>query len=294
MDVRNIRELPPVVEEGKYLESIWSLQKKLLEGYIGKIEKDLPMYPIDIHSFKGQQVLKDFSARVIEEMAEGYESTGLALKLFHLRGYNLNLLDKNDVSMILNHLQNSNEEQMDAVAFYTALFLYANVDIKDIYDYAQKLVPDVPRDLSGIMWLGYKLMLDSGNIPYNVQDDMVRYHRGYNMMDDEILEDYGYDPKHVHSYIPAFKSLSEDFHSLEDHMLWAVTYHINVGRNFLKNKPWKQTQELTDVTRYDEQIVLGFIKYMGYLRFVGFTPETLHELFFKKHRVNCFRQKSGY
>ena len=30
MDIRNIKEVPPVVEDGKYLEMIYELQKKLI------------------------------------------------------------------------------------------------------------------------------------------------------------------------------------------------------------------------------------------------------------------------
>ena len=66
MDIRNIKENPPLVRNGKFLEAIYELQKDLMEGYIGKIEKNLPKYPISINSEKGQVVLKDFSSRVIE------------------------------------------------------------------------------------------------------------------------------------------------------------------------------------------------------------------------------------
>lgn len=291
MDVRNIKEQAPQVENGKYLEEIWELQKKLLEGYIGKIEKDLPMYPIDIHSFKGQQVLKDFSARVIEETAEGYESTSAALELVKKYGYNLQAITEVDFEMLLNHLQNSNEEQADAMAFYVALFLYANISISDIYDYANKRFADKNSvkkfdSLQLLMGLGYYM--------HDRESFIMAQQNLFPIMTDDAIEDFGKDVSHVRSYIPAFTKSCEESHRLEDHMLWSVAYHINVGRNFLKNKPWKQTQELTDVTRYDEQLVLGFIKYLGYLSAVGFTAESLYVLFFKKHMVNRFRQNSNY
>ena len=69
MDIRDIKEQAPLVDD-KQLEEIYNLQKNLMEGYIGKIEKDLPMYPIDVNSRKGQAVLKDMSARVIDEIGE--------------------------------------------------------------------------------------------------------------------------------------------------------------------------------------------------------------------------------
>lgn len=286
MDIRNIREQAPQVSDKSYLEHIWELQKDLLKGYIGKIEKDLPMYPIDIHSFKGQQVLKDFSGRIIEETAEGYESTSYALDLAEKYGFNLSAMGKNDFEMLLNHLQNSNEEQADAMAFYVSLFLYANVEIQDIYDYCKTKFHYVCENLGDIMNIGLQLHRRSGYV--------INQQNLFPILTDEALEDAGKDVEYVRSYIPAFTESCTESHDLDGHMLWSVAYHINIGRNFLKNKPWKQTQELTDVTRYDEQIVLGFIKYMGYLSAVGFTPRSLYVLFFKKHRINEFRQTSGY
>lgn len=290
MDIRNIKEQAPKVEEGKYLEAIWDLQKELLEGYIGKIEKDLPMYPIDIHTFKGQQVLKDFSARVIEETAEGYESTTAALELVVKHGFNVDQMYDQEFEMLLNHLQNSNEEQADAMAFYISLFLYANISIQDIYDYANRKFLG-PQDY----YTSLGTLMDLGRMLHDKYIEVPEKNR-YILVDQDILNYFGekYDSDHVLSYIPAFTKSSLKFHECEDHMLWSVCYHINVGRNFLKNKPWKQTQEFTDVTRYAEQLVLGFIKYLGYLRAVGFTDESLYVLCFKKNRVNHFRQKSGY
>lgn len=290
MDIRNITEQAPKVEGGKYLEAIWDLQKELLEGYIGKIEKDLPMYPIDIHTFKGQQVLKDFSARVIEETAEGYESTTAALELVMKHGFNPSQLDDQEFEMLLNHLQNSNEEQSDAIAFYISLLLYANISIQDIYDYASRKFIG-----KGFKYNSLRTLMSLGRLLQDKYIDVPEENR-YIIIDQDILIHYceGRDVDHVLSYIPAFTKSSLRFHECEDHMLWSVCYHINIGRNFLKNKPWKQTQEFTDVTRYAEQLVLGFIKYLGYLKAVGFNEESLYVLCFKKNRVNHFRQKSGY
>ena len=88
--------------------------------------------------------------------------------------------------------------------------------------------------------------------------------------------------------------MNPELHDNEDHMLWKVAYHLNISRNFLKNKTWKQTQELTDGVRYQAEVVKAFIAYCGYLMVMGFTDYTFYVLFFKKHMVNRFRQKSGY
>ena len=291
MDIRNIKENPQAVGN-KQLEDIYRLQKDLMAGYIGKIEKDLPDYPIDVNSRKGQVVLKDMSARVIEEIGEGYESTGYTLELLQKYGMNKLLMTKEDRQMLLNHLQNSNEEQADAFAFYVELFLYSNVLPEDIYDYVEKVLFNKynifnlkwNRDLASIMETGLALLTDR----------FVDLQTGlYNVLDDSDFETQE-EADHVKGYIPGFHNISWAFHDCEAKMAWEVTYHLSVARNYLKNKPWKQTGVMTDERRYQEEIVIGFIEYMGYLKYCGFTAESIHVLFFKKHMVNKFRQKSQY
>lgn len=289
MDIRNIKKDPEEVKDGLYFEAIWRLQIDLLAGYIGKIEKNLPMYPIDIHSYEGQQVLKDMTSRVVEEIAEGYESTGNVLEILSTHGFNIDYLSEGEFDMLLNNLQNSNEEQADAVAFYINLFLYANLDLSDIKAFLiealglgkEVLTSDLLQD---IMDLGY--LWCKGNT--------VHKKHLFKVLDEDILKAHNKDYNQVLSYIPAFHNLSVESYNKEAVMAWEVTLHLNISRNFLKNKPWKQTQELTDVTRYSKEIILGFIYYMGYLKAMGFNSKTLYTLFYKKHEVNIFRQQSNY
>lgn len=294
MDIRNIKIEAPKITDGRYLEAIYDLEMDLLKGYCGKIEKDLPLPPIDINSFKGQQILKNFSARVIEETAEGYESTSAVIEIFEKYGYNRDLLTKNEWQMVLNHLQNSNEEQADGLAFYMALLGYANLQISDVYDYINHLLDKKGFDdsikvysIQGLFEIGKYLLIKDLDL------DLVNV-KPYILLDRDDIEDLDLDVDKVLSYIPAFRKSSKEIHRIEDHLLWQVAYHLCISRNYLKNKPWKQTQELTDITRYSANVILGLVKYLGYLYYIGFTPESLYTLCFKKNQVNRFRQRSNY
>lgn len=290
MDIRDIREQAPLVDD-KQLEEIYSLQKNLMEGYIGKIEKDLPMYPIDVNSRKGQAVLKDMSARVIEEIGEGYESTTYALQLLGKYGFNKNIMTEEDHTMLLNHLQNSNEEQADAIAFFVELMLYCNILPEDIYRYVQNVLLKKYQtnkrfywNLESLMEVGLALLQERfGDITSGL----------YRVIEDEDFETQE-EADHVFSYIPGYNCISLDFHDNEAKLAWEVTYHLSVARNFLKNKPWKQTGVMTDEKALQEEIVIAFIEYLGYLKYCGFTAQSVYVLRFKKHKVNEFRQKSNY
>lgn len=295
MDIRNIKTPAPEVKNGEYLEMMYNLQKQLMEGYI-RIE-GLPQYPLNINNKKAQIVLKDFSARVTEELAEGYESTHIAIDMLKKVGFNTSKLTNNEFNMLLNHLQNSNEEQADATAFFIELMIYADINPSDIFALIREenLLPDdvveyyqhEPEGLLEALMIIGVVLLNRNN--KNLLELPLRF-RVIDREDFETKEKY----EEVSGYIPAFQELSDIYHEVEPIMLWDVCYHLGVARNYLKNKPWKQSGELTDERPFVKEVILGFIKYMGYLSYMGFTPQSLYNLFWRKNQVNIFRQKSRY
>lgn len=293
MDIRNIKTPPPEVEKRAFLEKMFDLQKELMEGYI-RIE-GLPRYPLNINSKKSQVVLKDFASRVTEELAEGYESTHLACEIMEKYGWNLNLLSEKEHSMLINHLQNSNEEQADATAFYLELLIYAGITAEDLKEFALE-VPGIginPQDysiLDLLMITGIKLLNSFNPVILDECPEVQNLTPLLRHDNFESEEKY----QQVKRYIPGFYNLSQKLHHQEMAYLWQIQYHLGVGRNYLKNKPWKQTGELSDERPYMESLMEGFIKMMGYHSMMGITPDGLYYLFFKKNQVNVFRQKSNY
>lgn len=285
MDIRSFINEKPVYEEGKELEFLYQLQTGLLDKYLD-IEK-LPKYPINVNSREGQAVIKDMTARVIEEIGEGYESTTYALQMLEEKGPNFNKWSNEDYQMLLNHLQNSNEEQADALAFYLNLLLYSNIQPDDIYSYCREKLKVKECNLSDLMALGFNILIDRfgiegvNNWPVLSESVMMGYFD---------RDDY----EKVNVYTPAFHYISWSMHDYEAMFAWEMTYHLSVARNYLKNKPWKQTMELTDEIRYQGEIVYGFLLLLGYFKFIGFTPESLVRLRYCKHLTNLFRIKSKY
>lgn len=77
-------------------------------------------------------------------------------------------------------------------------------------------------------------------------------------------------------------------------MLWEVTYWLNIARNFLKNKPWKQSQMMTNESGYQEAIIMAFLSMMGLFFNLGLVDSDIYFLYWKKNKVNQFRIKSNY
>lgn len=288
MDARDIKDPVPVVSDGRYLEKIYELQKELIDHYV-KIE-GLPPYPIDVNTKKSQVIIKDFVGRVVEELAEGYESMVLIDQLSTKNlswSFNYNSIE---FGQCLNHLQNVSEEMADAMHFMVELLIFVNIQPEDILNYIAKETGDKFDNL----------FRNVGNYN-NVIDIAMKYGcalfireldinvKGVNLLevlDSDDLEDIElYQAAHIynHYYYIQFKEA-----------LWDVTYHLNIARNFLKNKPWKQSQMMTDEVRFQAEIVRGFIKMMGAFALIDITPENLFHIYFKKNRANAFRIRSNY
>jgi len=64
--------------------------------------------------------------------------------------------------------------------------------------------------------------------------------------------------------------------------------------NCLKNKPWKQSQMLTDVPKFKLVLMNEFQSFINLCNTAGFTAESLYCMYVRKNKVNQFRQRSNY
>lgn len=278
MDVRNIREEVPNIKETEVLPQMYILGLEQLNGY-RQIES-LPEYPLDINNPKSQVILKDFIGRVIEELTEGFESTEEVFELCQKNGWNIEMFNENECQSILNSLANANEEQADALGFFFTLLVYSNILPEDILSYNKA------KNLFDVMAMGVKELV----VKYPDYQNLLKF--------DIICEEDFFDEdgkwEQIISYTPGFHKMNELSHEAEKLYLWEVIYELNKARNFLKCRPWKQTQVMTKEIDFQESLVKAFYLYMGFLAMNGFTPLGLFGLFFKKQRLNLWRQQTNY
>ena len=302
MDSRDIIEEPIKVVGGKYLECMYSLQKELLEQYI-KVE-GLPQYTIEVNTKKSQIILKDFVGRVVEELAEGYEALILVSKLTEKNKLWKSDYEEEEYIQCLNHLQNAGEGMADAMHCMLELLIYSNIQAKDIEYYLYNCLKDkvsfgVTKTLPTLakaMQVGLSILY---NDPCNMVSEPKAMNRTYLLEEFESMDEDSEDPRLVNKRIDTrFHQCGKFYNKLTyssyKYMMWDVTYHLNIARNFLKNKPWKQSQMMTNEGAYQEEIVKAFILMMGLFLAMGISPENLYFLYFKKNRVNKFRIESKY
>lgn len=280
MDIRDIKEKPLPVESGEYLQNMYMYQTQLISHYTN-IE-GLPSYPLNVNTKENQQLLKDFSSRVTEELAEGYESFEEMGKV------RIPELTEDSIRMFKNHWQNGCEEQADAMHFLLELLIFANIHPKDIERWvnkkAQELNYPLPWPNPGHV-LEKAFVLGAQNNKYELDS-----YSDCNFVDLYSLLDITEEEK---SYLP-LRYFNQNFISDTRMDLWDITQAMNIGRNCLKNKPWKQTQELTNEGLFQSKLVEAFVYLCGYYAHLKLTPEDIYTLYFKKNQVNQFRIRSKY
>lgn len=275
MDIRNIKEGAPKVENNQYLEQMFQLGREQLSAYINNGPEDLPEeFPLNVNIPRNQVVLKDFINRVIEELMEGYESTQAAFRIISEKGWNNELLKDDEVEELNNHLQNACEEQADAVGFFMTLFLYANIGPEDIYEFAKVYSYCKVENLYDVMGVGQ-----------NYQDLDIDENHLFCLPILEKNEDY----------IPGFYEMNLYSHLVtEKEAIFNTVYYLNMARNSLKCRPWKNTQIMTKEIEFQEYLVNAFYLYMGFLKQFKFSPRRIYIEYFKKFKLNMWRIASAY
>lgn len=268
MDIRDFKEVveyPGSEAFGKIIE----LQKELLDKYIG-IES-LPPYPVDINTRTSQNLVKDFSARIVEELGEGFESYLTMMEMFH-QGMG--------EDEMIPFLQNFNEEISDAIHFWMELMIYSGYEMGHILKWAEIYISSTHVKYGDPL----QTWLDIGRaiVQTEVANKKIpcRWVIKDHMLTDEFLR--------------GGRQLGSSRMDIMKQYLWDITFHLQIARNTLKNKPWKQTEMMTDTSQYEDSMRKTCLALFKFFAFTGFTKESLYVIYYKKNRVNLFRIKSKY
>lgn len=77
-------------------------------------------------------------------------------------------------------------------------------------------------------------------------------------------------------------------------LAYRTVEELSEATNCLKNKPWKQSEVLTDKDHFYEELADAFHFFIELCITAGLDAEDLTLLYLKKAEVNSFRQRSNY
>lgn len=268
MDIRDFGDFVPAPTPNT-IRSIFAMQQALLEKYV-KIEKMIP-YPVNIDAPSDQILLKDFIARVTEELGEAYESY-LTLSVYKSQG---TLTEERALPL----LYNFNEELADAIHFMVETMIISGItpneldkkltEISFIEGYGMRVIGNTYDTIKGFL---YEVMhfptLEDPGIKLPIEDD--------------------------NCFIQGGRVLSAQMDIHMSLLMWKVTYFLQIARNSLKNKPWKQSQMLSDHKTFTTNIIFAFITLVGLCEEVGMDEHCFYNVYHAKNQVNLFRINSKY
>jgi len=87
--------------------------------------------------------------------------------------------------------------------------------------------------------------------------------------------------------------MGSEFGTYDKHMAECI-YFLGLVGNTLKNKKWKQTAVLTDMSKFHKYLDSAYYHLLSCIFACKCTPHDLYNFYFKKSEVNKFRQRSNY
>ncbi len=207
-DLSNL-EIPKISPVRGAFPLIWQLQLELLGKY-QEIE-GLPLWPLNLDTKDNQELMKDFLARVVEELAESYEA-----------------FEAGD-------MPNAREEMADALHFLIEALIFTT---------HEEAVPATYALAAGKTLFG----------------DM----------------------------------LESTYHADTVNWFWETTYHLNIARNNLRNKKWKQTQVLAQKALFFANMIKALHSLINGFNLWGMNEQDIFDIYYKKNQINQFRIKSKY
>ena len=290
MDIRDITQEPEKTDNK--LKTIFSLQKELLNHY-QKIE-GLPKYPIEVNVKASQMILKDFIGRITEELAEGLESLDKILMVKD-KYQDVTRSGEHYKGTVVPMIQNFNEECSDALHFAVELLIYSGVDEDMVMSYVHTYIMNLEADEYSIE--------DGKRVPTDWLQLLVKAARSRNsrnsMLEWSFSEKQDSMPiilaEDMEPYNPGCRRLDDTVYKNLMLLYANCTLAFNIARNTLKNKPWKQTQMLTDEPKFRFHLKEYFRRLMRCFSCAGIPDEeVVYDLYFRKNKVNQIRQDSKY
>ncbi len=265
----------PVIPFDKELESIFSLQKELLEPYIG-IE-GLPPYPLDTNIKENQVLVKDFVARVVNELGEAFEST---IKLRDL------IINEPEVKVHLTipELENFNMECSDALHFMIETLIYLNIEPDSIRNYIYKILKAFGLNPTESLLIDILTISRCINNSHQIEPFSIQ--RGRNIINEELVE--------TNESLRGGRKISNYQVETSKSLLWDITYWLQLSRGCMKNNAWKQTEEDTEEDKLQLYIMEAFMAMFRYFDFMGMTSISIYTIYYKKNKINVSRIKNKY
>ena len=269
----------PVTKEA--LSEIFQKQRDLIREY-QKIE-GLPSYPVDLSYKANQKLIRSFSDRIVEELAEAY--------LVHLQIFRS--MSENDYHGIFEMVCKYNEELADALHFFVELLIYIGLDEGQITWFTNSLKrSEGPYEAFVVLDDPLKSLFQIGAAKNSIEDIKVagRMRKSSLFVAMEQNELLLQNPQ-----LNGGRRVNYELLQQSAVMLWNITMILKKACNKLKLKDWSQESEhIGNTINLKEDVLEAFLVFFQYMDCVENTISGLYYSYCKKNEINKKRIKNGY
>lgn len=255
------------------LEQMFISQKALLEKY--KIIENLPAYPIELDSRKGQALIRDFIGRYVEELSEAFEQAAFgALDI-----------EKNSQTSARGCIRNFNEEIADSNHFLLEILIYSNITFQDIDNMCKSRMFESGMGNLYLSGNPIQSLLRVGRFR-NSQLDIPNKSQLFQVFTDmDVIKD---------STLCGGKRISSIMINTYAMFLWWITHSLNTARALLKNKDWTNTDRKVNEIGYREKLFDTLTIIFQFYDLIEMTELSLFTSYMKKNNLNQERIKNKY
>lgn len=266
-------------EKTMFLQDMFGLQKTLLESYVEI--SGLPNFPCSLQTKQNQKMIKEFLAYVSEELSEAFEHLEEIMDL-------LNSPKSNTLSKFLSikHLE-VNEELADCWHFLLEVLIYCNV---------------TPESISSFLLSEFqKLNIGDKFIIQNSEEGKIDILEAALFYSSIRNSERFNKPSKLDQYTQTRVDNVYGAYLLSPIILrdvgrlnWDIIHTSNITRGLLKNKAWKQTPVEANTKKFQEGLLLIFIKLCDLMEFLDFDSTGIYYTYHRKNLINQERIKTKY
>jgi NTP pyrophosphatase (non-canonical NTP hydrolase) len=246
---------------------MFKAQEALISKYVelGR----MPKFPVQLSSREGQKVMKELGGYLIEELSEMHEEY---LKLYLC-------VDLNMQSEVSGTFDDFKEEMADCLHFVFEILIYAGISYEGLLNLINSYSPlesSLNMETTEFDWsslFNWANRYNANEVPPIEKTTLYK-----------ISTDKGFWPM----------GISPQTIEIQCQFLWNITHWSKKADMYLKNKPWKATQQPIDVLAYEQTLFQLFLMFIRTAQYFGFTAEMLFGYYMRKNEKNLERIKNNY
>lgn len=241
---------------------LWKKQTELMQEYHNSGK--LPSWPMALNDRLNQKFLRELMGFLEEEV---FEAASLYPAI-------VEAVSKNQPEELPKLLLDFNEEIADTHHFWIELFIYNGYTVRDISNFY--------LELDKVRFFGFKADEDPLEMAFKYSSHHIQTELTPNRMLIHSMDKT--DPLRI-----AGSEVGPNLLELFEKSIYQCVKHLNLSRNYLKNKYWTNSDREVDVAGYNMSVMEAWLQWNLAITLTGATYSSVTQCYLLKNKINHIR-----